>query len=67
MVTTKYNGWKKDFKSLKETVEDISQKMNHIVDQTRQIYFALSCLDDLRKYTDSEKESGYHNEYEDSD
>ena len=65
---TKVNqGWKKDLKSLTGIVEDISQKINHIVEQTGQIYFALTCLDDLKKYTSEEKGSGYYNGYEDSD
>ena len=54
--------WKKDLKSLTDIVEDINQKMNHIVEQTKQIYFALSCLDDIRKYRTNSDYNGYANE-----
>lgn len=72
--TKKYQDWKKDLRSLTDIVGDISQKINHIVEQTGQIYFALSCLDDIRKYASGSNDkqtdngnNGYHNGYEDTD
>ncbi|MFA5859811.1 MAG: hypothetical protein WC955_12185 [Elusimicrobiota bacterium] len=64
-MTNKYQGWKKNLKTLCDECTDINHKLTHIIEQTRQIYHVLSCLDDWRGYNTG-KTSDYASDDENS-
>jgi hypothetical protein len=61
MTTKKYQDWEKNLKELNNTCADINEKISHIIEQTREIYFALSSLDSIGQYSNKESDSYCNN------